>query len=261
MTRKILSAYTFSVIIAIATAVFLLAYQEGSASGSGRTSAWVQIEGQQKQTGVTDGQIVGETERKNDECESPKIDMGMLGDVKSISVAINPDACEVYIVDVVENTETDVFDQPAPANGPQQSANEYGWRVESNARLRGAILETLTLTTSWVEFNTVSFSGPGPLSDGDGDSDCDASQGWGYNLDQCYKSSSFNSTASVWASALGVYSNDNFDSFGHYTYAKSKGIGDESGADRFETVCYGHSLPFFPAHLVCEEDWEFLGVQ
>ncbi len=185
--------------------------------------------------------------------------MGMLGDVKSISVAINPDTCEVYIVDVVENTQTD--NQSAPVNGPQQSAVKYRWRVESNARLRGLIFETLTLTTSWVEFNTVSFSEPSPLSDADGDSDCDASEQWGYNLDQCSKSKSLNSTTSVWASALGVYSNDNIESFGHYTYARSKGIGYEIGDDRFETVCYGHSLPFFPAHLVCEQDHEFLGIQ
>ena len=261
MTRKFFSAYTFWVIIAIAAAGFLLAYQGVSASGSGGTSAWVQIEGQERQTGVTDGQIVGETTRIDGECESPRIDMGMLGDVKSISVAINPDTCEVYIMDVVENTETDVFDQPGPANAPQQSAIKYRWRVESNARVRGLILETLTLTSSWVEFNTVSFSGPGPLSDADGDSDCDASEKWGYNLDQCSKSKSLNSATSVWASALGVYSNDNYEPFGHYTYASSKGIGYESGEDRFETVCYGHSLPFFPAHLVCEEDWEYLGVQ
>ena len=259
MARKISLAYIFWAIITIAAAGFLLASQEVSASGSGGTSAWVQIEGQQKQTGVTDGQIVGPASRVDGECQSPRIDMGMLGDVKSISVAINPDTCEVYIVDVVENTQTD--DQSAPVNGPQQSAVKYRWRVESNARLRGLILETLTLTTSWVEFNTVSFSGPSPLSDADGDSDCDASEGWGYNLDQCSKSKSLNSPTSVWASALGVYSNDNIESLGHYTYASSKGIGYETGDDRFETVCYGHSLPFFPAHLVCEQDHEFLGIQ
>lgn len=261
MGKSIFRAYPlWAVMVAILAAGVLFAYQGGSTSASGGTSAWVQIEGKEKLTGVTDGQIVGPAGRVNGECQSPRINMGMLGDVKSISVAINPDTCEVYVIDVVENTQSGDGDPP-PVNGPQQSAIKYRWRVYSNAKLRGGIFETLTLTTSWVEFNTVSFTESSPLSDGDGDSDCWASTFWGYNLDQCSKDKSLNSPTSVWASALGVYSNDNIEQFGHYTYASSKGRGYQTGDDRFETECYGHSLPFFPAHLICDQDHEFLGIQ
>ena len=159
-------------------------------------------------------------------------------------------------------TKADNSDQSdQQANGLQQSAVEYRWRVHSNAKLRGAGFEPLTLTSSWVEFNTVSFTAPSPLSDADGHTDCWASTFWGYNLDQCLTGESLNSPTSAWTSALGVYSNDNFESFGHYTYASSKGIGYQTGDNRFETECYGHTIPFFPAHLVCEQDHEFIGIQ
>ena len=80
-------------------------------------------------------------------------------------------------------------------------------------------------------------------------------------MDQCNKDKSLDSPTSVWTAALGVYSNDNIEAFGHYTYASSKGIGYETGDDRFETERYGHSFPFFPARPVCEQDHESLGIQ
>ena len=184
----------------------------------------------------------------------------MKGDVSKVSVMLDPDTCEVVIREVVENPSAWMFNNPEYAAA--QSDTVYNWRVESEARVKGLAVETLTLTTSWVEFKTNSFVGGGPVFEGSGGSGCKASESWGYNLDQCYKGGpSLSGPDSIWVSALGIYSNDNFESFGHYTYVSSKGLGYENGVDRFETECYGDSLPMFPAYLDCNTDWEFLGMK
>ena len=73
MEKNIFRAYPVWAFIAIVVAAgFMLAYQGVSASGSDGTSAWVKIEGQEKKSGVTDGQIVGPIERVDGECQSPQ---------------------------------------------------------------------------------------------------------------------------------------------------------------------------------------------
>ena len=71
-------------------------------------SAWVQVEGGEKQTNLRQGDNLGDGVVVDGECKTPNLKMGLSSDLRSFRVGVDPDTCKIVVKEIVEKeTETD----------------------------------------------------------------------------------------------------------------------------------------------------------
>ena len=229
--------------------------------GSEKTSAWVQIDGQAKQSNLRSGNVLGTVDVVDGECDSaPDFSMGLSSDVKSFRVGVDTDVadgaetCDIVVKNMVFNE--DHTEGPGSMAGSiAPSASYQEWWVEALAKVVGLnSIDDLTKTRTSFEFTRTPTS---VFGGHDGDTDC-----WGnhypsppffYYVDDCYVNSfDFDGPTSVHIRLKGEYEWQIIPGtggvFDHQTTAKAEGTVTHDRA-----VCTVVDLPL-GSSLECELD-------
>ena len=176
MTIRIPRLMVFLVGMAVlGVAVFALTTVSAQSGGDRDNSVWVRVDGGPKQTGLRDGDVIGQVNGVAGGCERLNITVGVGADTKSARVGVDPDTCDVIVREIVPNPKydklMDMIAREEETRGAEgDTANrESGWQwfVEGHANFVGAAdYETLTKTSSTFRFKTSSISHSGSLFDG-----------------------------------------------------------------------------------------------
>ena len=96
-------SFIFSVTLVVLFLPTLLAYvfDDRDKSGDAGKDAWVQVDGDPKQTDLHPGDIVREGQRIDGECQTPDITIGISGDLRSMRVGPDPDTCDIVVKEIV----------------------------------------------------------------------------------------------------------------------------------------------------------------
>ena len=224
------------------------------------TSAWVQIDGEEKQSNLRSGNILGTVDVVDGKCEGvPDFSMGLSNDLRSFQVGVNTDqaataeTCDIVVRNMVFNDDHATGDTESRARIPSVSYQE--WWVEALAKVVGInSIDDLTKTRTSLEFTRTPTSVYGG---GNTATDC-----WGnhypsppfyYYVDDCYVNSfDFNGPSSVHIRLKGEYEwqiePGQGGVFDHQTTAKAEGTVTHDRA-----VCTVIDLPI-GSSLECELD-------
>ena len=106
-------------------------------------------------------------------CLSPTIEIGMAGDVKSVSVGMEEDTCAIVVIDIILKSGVNEPIAPIAGKGSildhrstAQSSSDYEWKVRSKGEWRGAGNEELTQANAFVTFWTANLHGGGAVFGG-----------------------------------------------------------------------------------------------
>ena len=233
------------------------------------SSAWFKLENSERQS-ISIGDVVAQGQINPDgSCIGSTFEIGMEGDVKSVSVGIQENTCSLVVKDIVLNSGVDERDAPIAGEGGKldlrstaQSSSEYTWRVHSTSEWRGAGNEELTQTIASVTFKTASQYGGGAVYGGSQPSySCYANHSapifW-WEVDACRMVEySLTGPDFIWAKSSGEFSHDYFD-WDHELTAKAEGRGWLPHPEIFRSTCRSIGTVPWPAHFECDLDWEVI---
>ena len=107
-----------------------------------KTSAWVQIDGEEKQSNLRSGNILGTVDVVDEKCEgAPDFSMGLSDVLKPFQVGVNTDkednaeTCDIVVRNMVFNDDDATGDTESRARIP--SVNYQEWWVEALAKVVG----------------------------------------------------------------------------------------------------------------------------
>ena len=263
---KIRAIFLFTVLLLVSAAssgihtVLAQTEQDPPAQDS---SAWFKLENGEKQS-ISRGDVVAQGQIDPDgSCLGPTFEIGMEGDVKSVSVGIQEDTCAIVVIDIILNSGVNEPVAPIAGKGSMlglrstaQSSSDYKWKVRSTGEWRGAGNEELTQTNAFVTFKTANLHGGGAVFDGSQPSyNCYANHSapifW-WEVDSCRMVEyALTGPSSIWAKSSGEFSHDYFD-WEHEITAKAEGRGWLSNPSMFRSTCRSIGTVPFPAHFECE---------
>lgn len=268
---KIRAIFLFTVLLLVSAAssgihtVLAQTEQDPPAQDS---SAWFKLENGEKQS-ISRGDVVAQGQIGSDgTCLGPTFEIGMEGDVKSVSVEIQEDTCDVVVRDIVANSGVNEINAPISGIGSISAiksiaqSSEYQWRVQSTGEWRGAGNEELTQTMAWVTFKTANQYGGSAVYDGSDPSyycygNHSAPLFW-WEVDSCRMVGyALTGPSSIWAKSSGEFSQDQFG-MEHEITAKAEGRGWLNYPLIFRSTCQSIGVVQWPAHFHCELDWQVI---
>ncbi len=219
-----------------------------------QTSAWIEI-GKTGRRGIRTGDALPNARLADGSCEPPSYEVGMRGDVESISTRFNEATCSLAVVDIVLNPKA--VEMNARRMGPRRASplmSPSAFEVRSSAVVRGIVyFEVLTRARTSVKFWNDNVGGPvyggwNPWHD------CYAWSPTTWVVFDCiHLGYSLSGPSRIDSNSYGEFENTALN-YWLDSYSWAAGWGYETGTDRFSANCLFSGNP--PAtYKRCELWW------